>query len=259
MNHWTERSIILANNDCYLDQLFTVYPIQPNPLREIDENTWTEISHAFNNNDNNTLIDLLLDLDLFPIKDPYIRYLKRDRESVQRNPQTVERLTTEIRNFTLEELRNKCSEPKETNRQMGPLFNNWISNSNLGLETFTDINLFENGDGNRCFIGTDEQKKDFVRRRFNHRLPKGFDFLAVYNGRFVLGEAKLITDFGGHQQVQFDDAMRLISTGIDAVCVAILDGVIYINEGNNKMQNEIRESDSNIMSALLLGGFLESL
>ncbi len=79
------------------------------------------------------------------------------------------------------------------------------------------------------------------------------------NDRIVIGEAKLITDFGGHQQTQFNDAIRLLQTGIDMIRVAILDGVIYIDNGNSKMQTSVRETEAHILSALLLKEFLKSV
>ena len=144
---------------------------------------------------------------------------------------------------------------------MGQLFNNWIKSGSLGSNCtiFGNIDKFKDATGNRCFVGSDEQKRRFVLDNFNHKLDKGLDLLAVFNGRFVLGEAKLITDFGGHQQAQFDDAMRLLRVGLDAIRIAILDGVIYINNGKTRMQTAVRESNSSIMSSLVLKEFLNSL
>jgi hypothetical protein len=71
----------------------------------------------------------------------------------------------------------------------------------------------------------------------------------------------ILTDFGGHQNAQFADAISTIKTdGVKAVKVAILDGVLYI-KGNNKMYKSITTTykDYNIMSALVLREFLYSL
>jgi hypothetical protein len=48
----------------------------------------------------------------------------------------------------------------------------------------------------------------------------------------VIGEAKFLSDFGGHQAAQFSDAINLLNSSADAIKVAILDGVIYIPSGN---------------------------
>ena len=39
MNIWTQRSIELANQHEYLDQLFKVYPLSANEKRELDKKT----------------------------------------------------------------------------------------------------------------------------------------------------------------------------------------------------------------------------
>lgn len=74
----------------------------------------------------------------------------------------------------------------------------------------------------------------------------------------MIGEAKFLTDFGGHQNAQFNDAISTVETeGVNAVKVAILDGVIYI-KSKNKMHKLITEDykEYNIMSALVLRDFL---
>ncbi len=54
--------------------------------------------------------------------------------------------------------------------------------------------------------------------------------VARFNGKFVIGEAKFLTDFGGHQNAQFNDAIStVLAPDVRAVKVAILDGVIYIH------------------------------
>lgn len=60
--------------------------------------------------------------------------------------------------------------------------------------------------------------------------------MARFNKKYIIGEAKFLTDFGGHQNAQFNDAINTIETpNIKAIKVAILDGVLYI-ESNNKMR-----------------------
>lgn len=51
-----------------------------------------KIEQYFIQKDNANLITALLKLDLFPIKDSYVAYLKRDKSSIIRNPETINRL-----------------------------------------------------------------------------------------------------------------------------------------------------------------------
>ena len=77
----------------------------------------------------------------------------------------------------------------------------------------------------------------------------------------MVGEAKFLTDFGGHQNAQFEDAKKLLrDTTVQAVKIAILDGVLYISRGQNKMHRYLTEHpDDNIISSLVLREFLYQL
>lgn len=127
MNYYTSLSIELANQRNYLDQLFIVYPLSPDSVRLIDQNVWNRVERYYNQDNNIELFHALLDLDLFPIKDGYVPYLRRDRSAIERNPNTVNRICGRVRELGLDALYEKCSQPKETNRQMGPLLNNGLT------------------------------------------------------------------------------------------------------------------------------------
>ncbi|MBI3754448.1 MAG: restriction endonuclease, partial [Deltaproteobacteria bacterium] len=92
MNYWTQLSIEYANQRSYLDDLFQVYPTIPEGIRDIDNNLWGNIKKAFEQRNNIELLENLLKLELFPIKDSYVAYLKRDKSALERNPATVARL-----------------------------------------------------------------------------------------------------------------------------------------------------------------------
>ena len=63
----------------------------------------------------------------------------------------------------------------------------------------------------------------FAREHLNYTHPKGLDLVARFNGKYVIGEAKFLTDFGGHQNAQFNDAIATIKTPeLKAVPIALL-------------------------------------
>lgn len=133
MNYWMEQSILYANHKNYLDMLFSVYPMSVNLPRSIDNERWSFIEQAFEEKDDNVLIKYLLNLDLFPIKDSYIAFLRRFPEAVKLNPRTVARLCGRLYEMGLDKIYEKCTEPKETNRQIGPLFKRWCNTKALGV------------------------------------------------------------------------------------------------------------------------------
>jgi len=257
MNHWTKLSIEFANQRNYLDELFKVYPTIPEGIRDIDNETWEAIEVAYNQENKVELLKLLLSLDLFPIKDSYVAYLKRDKTAMERNPTTVDRLYGRLREMGLDKIYEKSSEPKETNRQIGPLFRRWLLKGTLGAPIL-ELTKFKDTKKNAILNASEKTMTDFAREHLNYNRNKGLDFVARFNGKYIIGEAKFLTDFGGHQNAQFSDAISTIKAKrVKAIKIAILDGVLYI-KGKNKMYKSITTiySKYNIMSALILREFL---
>jgi hypothetical protein len=256
MNYWTQLSIDFAGQRNYLDQLFTVYPTIPEGIRSINENLWEQVENSFDKKDNEELLKALLKFDLFPIKDSYIAYLKRDKTSIERNPNTVARLCGRLYEMGLDIIYARCSEPKETNRQIGPLFRRWLKKGSLGVQPVSYDKFLSNNE-NAVLDAGDNLLMSFAREHLNYTHDKGLDFIARFNKKYIIGEAKFLTDFGGHQNAQFNDAVSTLKTDVNAVTVAVLDGVLFI-KGNNKMYRKITTElqDYNVMSALVLRDFL---
>lgn len=257
MNYWLEISIEYANQRSYLDDLFQVYPTIPEGIRQIDEDLWADVEAAFDDRRHEDLLKNLLKIDLFPIKDSYVAYLKRDRSAISRNPATVARLCGRLYEMGLNEIYKRRTEPKETNRQIGPLFKRWLRKGSLGVAPVS-LEDFTGSTGNAILDASDAEAAYFAREHLGYTLDKGLDFVARFNGKYIIGEAKFLTDFGGHQNAQFNDAIATFrQSGLKAIPIAVLDGVLYIR-GNNKMYRQITTtlSDYNIMSALVLREFL---
>jgi len=256
MNYWTQLSIDYANQRNYLDDLFSVYPTIPNGIRDLDEDLWKKVETSFNSQNNKELVENLLKLELFPIKDSYVAYLKRDKSSIERNPKTVDRLSGRIYEMGLEKVFERATEPKETNRQIGPLFRRWLNKGSLGIKP-VPLNEFLSNNENAILDAGDNEMMNFAKEHLGYNHNKGLDLVARFNGKYVIGEAKFLTDFGGHQNAQFNDAITTATTKVDAITIAILDGVLYI-PGNNKMYQSVTETykEQNIMSALVLREFL---
>jgi len=260
MNHWTQLSIDYAGQRSYLDDLFQVYPTIPEGIRELNLERWKEVEKAFKERNNPALFKSLLKLELFPIKNSYVAYLRRDPSALERNPATVDRLCGRLYEMGLKQLFISSSKPKETNTQIGPLFKRWLKKKSLGVEPLRP-NEFLKVKGNAVLDASDAEMMAFAREHLNYRHSKGLDFIGRFNGKYVIGEAKFLTDFGGHQNAQFNDAIGTIKAkNVRAVKVAILDGVLYI-KGKNKMYKDItgKLKNENIMSALVLREFLYQL
>ncbi len=261
MNRFLAQSIDYASQCSYLDDLFQVYPTAPNGLRALNEQIWNNVEYAYNERNNEELIRSLLKLDLFPIKDSYIAYLKHDKNAIGRNPDTIHRIASEIYNLSIGELYKKCTFPKESNRQIGPMFKNWIKYTSFGFPVF-NMDDFNSTNKDAILYANDKEMKDFANKVLGYNHDKGLDFIARIKNKYVIGEAKFLTDFGGHQNAQFNDAIATIESSVNSnvIKIAILDGVLYI-KSNNKMYKDIttKYQDYNIMSALMLKTFLYTI
>lgn len=140
------------------------------------------------------------------------------------------------------------------------MFKDWLNKKSLGIQPVS-LEEFLANDNDAILDASDAVMMDFANKHLNYTHNKGLDFVARFNKKYVIGEAKFLTDFGGHQNAQFADAINTIEAkGVNAVKIAILDGVLYI-KGQNKMHTSIAEryKDYNIMSALVLREFLYQL
>lgn len=266
MNKWTKTSAEFAQQRNYLDELYKVYPITPNLRRELSKEVETNIRQAFKNKENEKLVRNLLNLELFPIKDSYVAFLKRDTGAIKRNPQTINRIAGNLFQMGIEEIIEKCTTPKETNRQIGPMFKQWIDKGTLGATVIKEGEEFLNFDGNCIFNSSDAEMEKFAVKYLGFNREKGIDFIAKFNNKYVIAEAKFLTDFGGHQNAQFDDAVRTMQNSFkdkkvdnEIIPIAIMDGVLYI-QGNNKMYRYLQEHPEQIIiSSLVLREFLYSI
>ena len=135
-----------------------------------------------------------------------------------------------------------------------------------GVPILKDSNKFLNADENCILNSSDNSMQIFAKDFLGFTRYKGVDFLAKFNNKYIVGEAKFLTDFGGHQNAQFNDALSSIHSfkgkkqvNNEVIPVTILDGVLYI-KGKNKMHEYIiNHHKDNIFSALVLREFLYSL
>ena len=245
---------VCKNN--YLDRLFAVYPTIPDEKRKIKSEIIEKIKKYYKSKNNIELFSILIKLELFPIKDSYVAFFKRSPNSIKNNPDQLKRICNRIYDMDLENLLEKIIEPKETNRQRGPMFKNWIKETNFCLPKL-DIDNFDKKK-NGIMIASDDQMKNYAKKKFDYNPNKGLDFIAKKEGKFIIGETKFLTDFGGHQNAQFNDAINVFKSGAkNCEFIAIMDGVVYIQRG--KLYNSLLNENKNysIFSALILDQFLK--
>lgn len=260
MNQWIEKSIKLANTPGYLDKLSQVYPVNINLFRPLPKNVKKKLNKLFNNDKKIELVEELINrskFPKFPIKDPYVAYFRNHPQSIKNNPHTLDRICKMLFDIGFEKMIEGLEEPKEFNRQIGSLFKKYPKN--MGFPYVEEKEFQKNSKGIFVLKGTDSSLKEFAKKNMGYKIDKGLDVIAKVNTKYVIGEAKFLTDFGGHQNAQFNDALSLINKyDGQAIPIAILDGVVWIH-GTNKMHKTLLEQKNTVLSALLIPEFLESL
>jgi len=256
MNKWIKKSIEIANAPGYLDKLSRIYVMNVNPGRPLDATVEEAIKKAFKEKDTKNLIRLLLEAEIFPVKDSYIGFIRAKKDAIDQNPETVVRIGKRLYGLGLDKLIEEATRPIETNRQLGSAFRNGLPS--LGYPILEE-NKFTQAKGVAFLAGGDKTLKDYAAKHLGCRLTKGIDVLFKKDSIFVIGEAKFLTTPGGEQDRGFDDASKFIKSKCGkAKRIALIDGYIWLKR-NKGLYNKIVRSNLDIFSALLLKEFIEAL
>lgn len=256
MNEWVQRSIEIANARGYLDRLHEVYTVTWEAARELPPEVKEDLRDAYNSRDNLRLIRTLLTLEKFPIKDPYVAFLRKREPFLEYNPRTVERIANHLYSMGFEGVVKGTEEPKEFNRQIGGLFKRWLPT--LGYPLLQE-SAFERHPGIAVLQGSNGELMEYANRALGCNLTKGPDLIAKVSSTYIVGEAKFLTDYGGHQNAQFEDVLRLLrGREGSATRIAILDGVVWIRD-STRMYRTVCELRHTALTALLLKEFFCSL
>ena len=256
MNKWIKKSIEISNAPGYLDKLSKIYVMNVNPERPLDTAVEQSIQKAFKGRNTKNLIKLLLEAEIFPVKDSYIGFIRAKKDSIDQNPKTVERIGERLYGLGLEKLLQEATRPKETNRQLGSAFRSWLPSLGYAI---LDEDEFTEAKGVAFLSGSDKALKDYAAKHLGCKLTKGIDILFKKDKVHVIGEAKFLTTPGGEQNGGFADASKLIkSKSGSAKRIALIDGYIWL-KSNKGIYNKIVKSDLDVFSALLLKDYIEDL
>lgn len=256
MNKWIKKSIEIANALRYLDKLSKIYVMNVNPERPLDKDLEQSIQKAFKDKKTKKLIKLLLEAEIFPVKDSYIGFIRAKEKAIDQNPETIKRIGERLYGLGIERLLQEATRPKETNRQLGSAFRQWLPSLSYPI---LEKDEFTKAKGIAFLKGSDSALKNYAKKSLGCKLSKGIDVLFKKDNIYVIGEAKFLTTPGGEQDRGFDDASKFInSKSGTAKRIALIDGYIWL-KSNKGIYNKIIKSNLDIFSALLLKEFIEAL
>jgi len=255
MNTWTKKSIELAREPGYLDALGAIYVMNINPQRPLTEEVENKIREAFHNKKSKELVHLLIQNEVFPVKDSYVGFLRLNPAAIDQNPITIKRIAERLYALGIETLLKEATRPKETNRQLGHSFKKWLPQ--LGYPVLAPEE-FALARGIAILAGGDAQLAHYAREKLGCKLSKGIDFVLKKRESHIIGEAKFLTTPGGEQDRGFDDASNFIKGKLrpNVKRIAVLDGYIWV-ERTGGLHNKIVTNNLDIFSALLLPEYIK--
>lgn len=288
---WVNKSIEIAMDKAYgyLDKLLEVYPATPAERGFKLSNEKSKIEELFNKIDDfNSAIELiiyLLSFEKFPIEYPYIAFLRALKtkkgtdflkDYLRNNPNLVDKIKGQLKEVGLKKIYEGIEAPKEANRRMGQLFRQWLKEKKFSGHFRSREELVNESNSGFYFLdGSEVELLSFAQEILGYSGDKRPDFVGKVVSRtrkgyqfYIVGEAKFLTDYGGHQNDQLKDALDLLdaefNTSKSVIPVAVLDGVIWIEggrRGNSKMLKTVLDLPNNkiSLSALLLEDFLNCL
>ena len=257
MNKWIKKSIKLANSNGYLDRLFEIYPTNLGISRNLPQDLIDKFKKDFNRKNKIESIKDLLKFPKFPIDDPYIASLRRHPVLFYKNPKTIKRISKKLFALDLDTILELSAVPKKPSRQLGHVFDDWLKK--VGIR-FLKEGKFKNYK-RTCFLtGGNKSLKNFATKELKIKgLKKGLDFILKIKNKYIIGEAKFLTDYGGTQNNQFRDAISVAKIKKDNVSgVAVIDGIVWF-ESNAYMHKSVKSLRGVALSALYLKDFIKDL
>lgn len=257
MNKWVNKSINLANKKNYLDLLFEVYPVSEEQMRKLLRGSKREIIENYRKKDKINLIKGFFKLKKFPINDPYIASLRKYPFLITKNPKTIKRIGKKLFSIKLNDLLELVIQSKSPSRQFGQSFRNWLQKIQYPFLEEREFLIYNK----IAFLkGSDEKLKQFAVKKLNlKKLGRRPDFILKIKNKFIIGEAKFLSDYGGTQNNQFDGAIKITKINNDNIKgVAVLDGIVWF-KSNTYMYKKVKKIKGSALSALLLEEFIKDL
>ncbi len=239
MNKWVNKSIKLANKRNYLDLLFEIYPVSEEQMRKLLKGSKHEIIENYDKRDKISLIKSFFKLKKFPINDPYIASLRKYPFLIIKNPKTIERIGKKLFSIKVNDLLKLAIQAKSASRQFGQSFRNWLQDIGYPFLEEKDFIIYDKV----AFLkGSDEKLKQFAVKKLKLKgLGRRPDFILRAKDKFIIGEAKFLSDYGGTQNNQFDGAIKITKINSNNIeGVAILDGIVWF-KSNTYMYKKVKE------------------
>ena len=276
-NKWVEKSLKLAWERDYLDQLMNIYPAIPSFREPLPNDLRKKIKESFKHKKNKDLVETILSARKqnypFPIEHPYAALLgglpqKTKEVLLDKNPKVINIIAKILFLMGISDVIKGIERPPDINRQMGSLFKQWLKKnfSNKNEYSFNP-DLLKSTKGKIAFFdGADIAIDSYVRQVLKIDIPQlSFrrDLLVKVNGIIIVGEARFLSTYGGSQTRDIENTLGFVRTVNTSDiknfrAIAIIDGIVWFNTSYKKLIGGVPDSVP-VMSALLIEDYLKEL
>ena len=276
-NKWVEKSLKLAWERDYLDQLMNIYPAIPSFREPLPNDLRKKIKESFKHKKDKDLVEAILSARKqnypFPIEHPYAALLgglpqETKKVLLDKNPKVINIIAKILFLMGISDVIKGIERPPDINRQMGPLFKQWLKKnfSNKNEYSF-DPDLLKSTKGKITFFdGADMAIDSYIRQVLKVDLPQlSFrrDLLVKVDGIIIVGEARFLSTSGGSQTRDIENTLGFVRTVNTSDiknfrAIAIIDGIVWFNTSYKKLIGGVPDSVP-VMSALLIEDYLKEL
>lgn len=223
-NKWIERSLRLAWESDYLDQLMSIYPAVPNLREPLPKELKIKIKKAFSEKDEQTLLEAILSARRegypFPIEHPYAALLgglsqKTKRILLDKNPKLIRTIAKMLLDMGFSDVVKGMERSPDINRQLGPAFRNWLRTYFSNKKGFSFGSDLVGTDKSEIvfFDGADTAIESYIRTVLKvNLLELNFrrDLLVNVGGLIIVGEARFLSTSGGSQSRDIGNTLGFV-------------------------------------------------
>lgn len=140
----------------------------------------------------------------------------------------ISSIVLERYNFDKDKFLYSLIKDSESSKNLGSAFSNFVKKTkyykDLSMDLISDDSIW-------ITTANDNKLKDFVLENYHIKIDKGIDAIArTKSGKILIIEAKLITNSGGAQNLQLNNAIKVGKISKDNIeGIALVDGIIYNN------------------------------
>ncbi|MGC8849146.1 MAG: hypothetical protein ACP5QI_01570, partial [Candidatus Bathyarchaeia archaeon] len=218
MNEWVKKSLEIAESQNYLDRLSEIYPAKPLPRRPLEDDVKNRMRKLHERGDWKELLKTIFEYAVktgkrhpFPIEHPYASILRQRPVLMEKNPEVTQTLGFILLEMSIDDIFRGVERPIDINRVMGPAFHNWLRSyfPRRGIPVLPR-HEFESYEGRAFLDAKNTGIMKYLNEKYGYVLDRGRDLLLRTKDKFVVGEARFLSTYGGSQTRDLKETIEFV-------------------------------------------------